>query len=105
MDDIISKVNELFPDDFTDQDRVLLESLYHSFATEPDPKLVNMAKNNDAQMFEKTLFKDIFEEKIMEKYMSDQHAYEKLFSKEDDKYFNLVYTLVAKNLYKVLRAD
>jgi len=37
--------------------------------------------------------------------MSDQHAYEKLFSKEDDKYFNLVYTLVAKNLYKVLRAD
>lgn len=105
LDDIISKVNELFPDDFTDQDRVLLESLYHSFATEPDPKLVNMAKNNDAQMFEKNLFKDIFEEKIMEKYMSDQHAYEKLFSKEDDKYFNLVYTLVAKNLYKVLRAD
>ncbi|RGI29679.1 type I restriction endonuclease subunit R [Melissococcus sp. OM08-11BH] len=104
LDDIISKVNELFPDDFTDQDRVLLESLYHSFAIEPDPKLVNMAKNNDAQMFEKTLFKNIFEEKIMEKYKSDQHAYEKLLSKED-KYFNLVYTLVAKNLYKVLRAD
>ncbi|WNF89780.1 type I restriction endonuclease subunit R [Vagococcus fluvialis] len=105
LDDIISKVNELFPDDFTETDKVLLEELYHSFMNEPDQKLVNMAKNNDAQMFEKTLFKDIFQDRIMEKYMSDQSAYEKLFSKDDDQYFNLVYTLVAKNLYKVLRGD
>lgn len=105
LDDIISKVNELFPDDFTDSDRVLLEDLYHTFMNEPNQKLVNMAKNNDAQMFEKTLFKDVFQNRIMEKYMSNQSAYEKLFSKEDDKYFNLVYTLIAKNLYKVLRAD
>ncbi|MEG0733231.1 MAG: type I restriction endonuclease [Vagococcus sp.] len=103
LDDIIFKVNELFPGDFIDNDRVLLEELYHSFMNEPDQKLVNMAKNNDAQMFEKTLFKDVFQDRIMEKYLSDQSAYEKLFSKEDDKYFNLVYTLIAKNLYKMLR--
>lgn len=105
LDEIISKVNELFPDEFTDTDKVLLEELYQSFMNEPDQKLLNMAKNNDAQMFEKTLFKDIFQNRIMEKYMSDQSAYEKLFSKEDDKYFNMVYTLVAKNLYKVLRGS
>ncbi|GED49779.1 restriction endonuclease subunit R [Carnobacterium maltaromaticum] len=103
LDDIIFKVNELFPNDFTDSDRVLLEELYLFFMNEPDQKVVSMAKNNDAQMFEKTLFKDVFENRIMEKYRSNQSAYEKLFSKEDDKYFNLVYTLVAKSLYKVLR--
>ncbi|MEK4151889.1 type I restriction endonuclease subunit R [Carnobacterium sp. FSL E2-0243] len=102
LKDIIFKVNERFLNDFTEKDKVLLEELYRSFVDEPDKKLINMAKNNDAQMFEKTLFKDIFEAKVMNEYQKGQQAYEKLFSK-DDSYFKLVYTLIAKDLYKMLR--
>ncbi|MBP1040984.1 type I restriction endonuclease subunit R [Vagococcus sp. BWB3-3] len=104
LEDIIFKVNERFPNNFTDKDKVLLEEIYRSFIDNPDNKLVNMAKNNDAQMFEKTLFKDIFEAKVMDEYQRGQQAYEKLFSK-DDSYFKLVYTLIAKDLYKTLRGN
>lgn len=103
LEEIIFKVNERFPNNFTDKDKVLLEEIYRSFVDDPDKKLINMAKNNDAQMFEKTLFKDIFEAKVMDEYQRGQQAYEKLFSK-DDSYFKLVYTLIAKDLYKMLRS-
>lgn len=62
-----------------------------------------MAKNNDAQMFEKSLFPDVFKDRVMEQYEKNSTAFEKMFD-QDDKYFNLVYSLVARDLYKVLRS-
>lgn len=62
-----------------------------------------MAKTNDAEMFEKSLFPEFFQDKIMDEYTNNQQAYEKLVS-SDDKYYKFVYTLVAKDLYKTLRS-
>lgn len=103
LEEIIHRVNERFPDDFNDKDRVLLESLYRSFVENPDQKLVTMAKTNDAEMFEKSLFPEFFQDKIMDEYTNNQQSYEKLFG-SDDKYYKFVYTLVAKYLYKTLRS-
>lgn len=103
LEEIIHRINERFPDDFGDGDRVLVEVLYRSFADNPDSKVVSMAKNNDAQMFEKSLFPDVFKDRVMEQYEKNSTAFEKMFD-QDDKYFNLVYSLVARDLYKVLRS-
>ena len=103
LEEIIHRINERFPDDFGDGDRVLVEVLYRSFADNPDLKVVSMAKNNDAQMFEKSLFPDVFKDRVMEQYERNSAAFEKMFA-QDDKYFNLVYSLVARDLYKVLRS-
>lgn len=103
LEEIIHRINERFPDDFGDGDRVLVEVLYRSFADNPDLKVVSMAKNNDAQMFEKSLFPDVFKDKVMDQYEKNSTAFEKMFA-QDDKYYNLVYSLVAKDLYKLLRS-
>ncbi|BDQ52940.1 hypothetical protein EfsSVR2330_04510 [Enterococcus faecalis] len=102
LEEIIHKINERFPNDFDEGDRVLVEILYRSFADNPDLKVVSMAKNNDAQMFEKSLFPDVFKDKVMEQYEKNNAAFEKMFG-HDDRYFDLVYTLVARDLYKLLR--
>lgn len=104
LEEIIYRVNERFPDDFTAGDRVLIESLYKSFKRESNPKVVNMAKNNSSKMFEKNLFKDIFQDKVMEEYTQNQTAFEKLVG-SNEKYYNVVYSLIAKDLYKWFRSQ
>lgn len=103
LDEIIHRVNERFPDDFTEKDKVLLEALYRSFENNPDRKIVSMAKNNSQEMFVDSLFKDVFQDKVMAEYDQNQQAFEKLVG-ADDAYYKLVYTLLAKDLYKSFRS-
>lgn len=104
LQEIIHRVNERFPDDFTEGDKVILETLYKSFRDEPDPKIVNMAKNNSAEMFEQNLFKDIFQDKVMEEYAQNQASFGKLVG-ADENYYNIVYSLLARDLYKWFRSQ
>ncbi|WP_066301022.1 type I restriction endonuclease subunit R [Bacillus sp. FJAT-29937] len=104
LEEIIYRINERFPDDFTEGDKVLIETLYKSFKRELDLKVVNMAKNNSSEMFENNLFKDIFQDKVMEEYAQNQNAFEKLVG-SDENYYNVVYSLLAKDLYKWFRAQ
>ena len=103
LDEIIHRVNERFPDDFTEKDKVLLEALYRSFENNPDMKVVSMAKTNTQEMFVENLFKDVFQDKVMAEYDQNQQAFEKLVG-ADDAYYKLVYTLLAKDLYKSYRS-
>ena len=103
LDEIIHRMNERFPDDFTEKDKVLLEALYRSFENNPDMKVVSMAKTNSQEMFVENLFKDVFQDKVMAEYDQNQQAFEKLVG-ADDAYYKLVYTLLAKDLYKSYRS-
>ena len=103
LDEIIHRMNERFPDDFTEKDKVLLEALYKSFENNPDMKVVSMAKTNTQEMFVENLFKDVFQDKVMAEYDQNQQAFEKLVG-ADDAYYKLVYTLLAKDLYKSYRS-
>lgn len=103
LDEIIHRINERFPDDFTEKDKVLLEALYRSFENNPDMKVVSMAKTNSQEMFVDNLFKDVFQDKVMAEYNQNQQAFEKLVG-ADDAYYKLVYTLLAKDLYKSYRS-
>lgn len=104
LEEIIHRVNERFPDDFSEGDKVLIEILYKSFKNEPDLKVVNMAKSNSSEMFENNLFKDIFQDKVLEKYTENETAFGKLVG-ADEGYYNTVYSLLAKDLYKWFRAQ
>ncbi|WP_214779901.1 DEAD/DEAH box helicase family protein [Exiguobacterium sp. s22] len=104
LEEIIYRINERFPNDFTEGDKVLIEILYKSFKREIDLKVVNMAKNNSSEMFENNLFKDIFQDKVMEEYAQNQNAFEKLVG-SDENYYNVVYSLLAKDLYKWFRTQ
>ena len=103
LDEIIHQINDRFPDDFTASDKVIIETLYKAFAENPDPKLIHMAKNNDVNIFEKSLFRDTFTNKIIDEYASNQQAFEKLLN-SDKAYFEIVYSTLAKELYNSLKS-
>lgn len=104
LEEIIYRINERFPDDFSPGDKVLIETLYKSFKQDLDPKVVNMAKNNSSEMFKNNLFKDVFQDKVMDEYAQNQTAFEKLVG-ADESYYNVVYSLLAKDLYKWFRSQ
>ncbi|WP_156857930.1 type I restriction endonuclease subunit R [Oceanobacillus sp. AG] len=104
LDVIIERINERFPDDFTPQDRVIVETLYKSFTEERDAKIVNMAKNNSREMFENSLFKDVFLDRVMDEYTKNSEAFQRLIG-ADDSYFKTVYAFIAADVYKTLRSE
>lgn len=104
LDEIITRVNERFPEDFTEGDRVLLETMHNTLKRNTSARMVNMAHNNSEEMFEKNLFKESFQDTLLEKYSQGEQAYGKMFGSDQD-YFNTVYSLIAKNLYKWLRSQ
>lgn len=77
--------------------------LYNSFDNNLEMKIVSMAKNNSQEMFVDSLFKDVFQDKVMAEYDQNQQAFEKLVG-ADEAYYKLVYTLLAKDLYKSFRS-
>ena len=104
LEEIIQRINERFPESFTEGDRVLLETMHRTLRKSADAKLVNMARNNSVEMFENNLFKEEFQDFIIEQYTENQSAYGKLFD-ADQAYYNTVYSFVAKDFYKWLRGQ
>lgn len=104
LEEIIHRINERFPDDFSPQDRVIVETLHKAFTQEVDAKIVNMAKNNSQEMFENSLFKDVFLDRVMDEYTKNSEAYQRLIG-SDDSYFKTVYAFIAADVYKTLRSE
>nr|WP_096271310.1 type I restriction endonuclease [Paucisalibacillus globulus] len=104
LEEIIYRINERFPDDFSPQDRVIVETLHKAFTQEVDAKIVNMAKNNSQEMFENSLFKDVFLDRVMDEYTKNSEAYQRLIG-SDDSYFKTVYAFIAADVYKTLRSE
>src|SRR5699024_9800863 len=71
---IIEKINERFPDDFTQGDKVLVKNMRETLMNNTDAKLVNMAKNNSEEMFANSLFQQQFQNFLMEQYNQGEAA-------------------------------
>ncbi|MFU0789737.1 type I restriction endonuclease subunit R [Virgibacillus proomii] len=104
LEEIIHRINKRFPDNFSPQDRVIVETLHKAFTQEVDAKIVNMAKNNSQEMFENSLFKDVFLDRVMDEYTKNTEAYQRLIG-SDDSYFKTVYAFIAADVYKTLRSE
>ncbi|WP_040285755.1 type I restriction endonuclease subunit R [Sporosarcina koreensis] len=104
LEEIIHRINERFPNDFSPQDRVIVETLHKAFTEVKDAKIVNMAKNNSQEMFENSLFKDVFLDRVMDEYTKNTEAYQRLIG-ADDSYFKTVYAFIAADVYKTLRSE
>src|SRR5699024_4502814 len=104
LEEIIQDVNERFPDDFSEGDRVLIETMHNHLKRNVNARMINMAKNNSEEMFEKNLFKEPFQDTLLEQYTQGEQAYGKMFD-ADQNYFNTVYSFLAKDFYKWLRSQ
>ena len=100
LENIIRKINERFEGKFTEGDRVIVETIYNK-CLKDNAKLKKQAKNNDSEVFEKTIFPKVFDKVAQECYMEQMKAFSKLF--EDKEFYISVMKSIAKEAYKDLR--
>ena len=104
LQNIIDKVNERFYDDFTEADRVVIKSIYDMFMNDTAvKKFKKYAKDNNPEMFIKSLFPEKFKDIVTQCFIDNNDAFTKLFN--DQEFYNKVQDVMAQELYKVLRKD
>lgn len=104
LQNIIQKVNDRFDGEFTDGDKVIIESIYQMFMNDKEvKKFKRYARDNNAEMFVKSLFPKKFKEIATQCWLSNSDAFNKLFS--DNVFYQKVMESMAKELYKMLRMD
>lgn len=104
LQSIIDKVNDRFNGNFTEADRVIIEGIYQMFMSDNDvKKFKKYAKDNNPEMFVKSLFPDKFKEIVTRCYIDNNDSFQKLFN--DKEFYDKVMDEMAKELYKSLRKD
>ncbi len=104
LQNIIDKVNERFDGDFSDGDRVIIESIYQMFMSDKEvKKFKRYAHDTTPEMFVTSLFPDKFKEIATQCYLENADSYKKLFS--DTEFYQKVMEAMARELYKSLRKD
>ena len=101
LDEIIARINEEFFGDFTDADRVMVDTLYTKMRK--DAKVKKAAKSNDRQVYERSIFPSIFDTTAQQAYMENTEAYEQLFL-DADKY-RIIQQALAERLYQELHGE
>lgn len=100
LEEIINKINHKYEGIFTEGDRVIVETMY-SKCIKGNKKLEQYAKNNDAELFEHSIFPEIFKQIAQECYMEQMTAFKKLF--ENKEFYMAVMDALGKQAYKGLR--
>lgn len=104
LQNIIDKVNERFDGPFTDADKVIIESIFQMFMQDDEiKKYKRYARDNNPEMFIRSLFPEKFKEIATQCWLSNSDAFTKLFS--DPEFYQKVMETMAKELYKTLRKD
>lgn len=101
LDEILNKINERVKGIFNEGDRVIVRTIYQK-AVKDNKRLKKYAKSNDSEVFEQSIFPDVFKKVAQECYMESMEAFTKLF--EDKTFYNSVMEEIAKEVYKDLRS-
>lgn len=100
LEEILNKINERVQGIFTEGDKVIVRTIYDR-TVKNDKSLKRYAKNNDAEVFEQSIFPDVFKKVAQECYSEQIGAFTKLF--EDKQFYDSVMEEIAKEVYKDLR--
>lgn len=104
LQNIIDKVNERHNGKFTDSDRVLIDGIYQMFMNDKDVvKYKKYARDNNPEMFVKSLFPEKFKEIVTRAFMENNDTFDRLFN--DPEFYKTVMEVMAKEVYKSLRKD
>lgn len=102
LENIIDKINLMFQGQFTEADRVIVETIFDKLK-EQGKQLKRQAKNNDEQMFENNIFPQVFDKVAQSCYMEQMDAFAKLF--ENDQFYKHVMSEIGKAMYFNLRNE
>ena len=102
LESIIEKINDRFAGNFTESDKVIVSGIFNMFMKDKDvEKYRKYAKDNNQEMFEKSLFPDKFKDLVTQCYMDNMETFQKIF--EDPDFYAKVMAAMGSELYKALR--
>lgn len=96
LDNIIDKINIMYAGNFTEADRVIIETIYDKFKAK-SKSLKKQAKNSDVNMFANNIFPEIFSKIAQQCYVEQMDAFSKLF--EDPSFYKRVMEEMGKAMY------
>ena len=100
LDNIIEKINVMYQGNFSEADRVIVETIYDAMQKEKT-KLSKQVKNSDVNMFAKNIFPKIFDKIAQDCYTQQMDSFAKLF--EEKSFYEKVMEEMAKAMYFNLR--
>ena len=100
LDEILERINEKYKGNFTDADRVMINTLHDKLVA--DKKLKDSALTSDPRIFTESIFPNAFGNVAMESYMESQESYSALF--EDQAKYNAVMSVLAGMVYREMRS-
>lgn len=96
LDNIIEKINIMYQGNFTEADRVIVETIYDAMKKE-EKKLTKQAKNSDVNMFAQNIFPKVFEKIAQDCYVQQMDAFAKLF--EEPSFYGRVMEEMGRAMY------
>ena len=100
LENIIEKINLMYQGQFTDGDRVIVETIFDRIFLE-SKKLRKHAQNSDEEMFARSIFPDEFEKIAEDCYAESMDSFAKLF--ENKEFYERVMAEMARAMYYSLR--
>lgn len=100
LDNIIEKINLMYQGNFTEADKVIVETIYEAMKKE-NRRLTRQAKNSDINMFSHNIFPKVFDKIAQECYVQQMDSFAKLF--EEQSFYNRVMEEMGKAVYFYLR--
>lgn len=101
LENIINRINDKFAGIFNDSDKVIVETIYNK-CVKGNKKLKMQARKNDEEVFNQSIFPEIFKKIAQDCYIDQMGSFSKLF--EDKSFYKLVMESIAKEAYKDLRS-
>ena len=102
LSNIIDKINIMYQGNFTEADRVIVESIYDAIQKE-GKKLSKQAKNSDVNMFSQNIFPKVFERIAQDCYVQQMDSFAKLF--EEPSFYKRVMEEMARAMYFNLKNE
>ena len=96
LDNIIDKINIMYQGNFTEADRVIVETIYDAIQKQ-GKKLTKQAKNSDVNMFAQNIFPKVFEKIAQEFYTQQMDSFAKLF--EEPSFYQRVMEEMGRAMY------
>lgn len=96
LDNIIEKINIMYAGQFSEADRVIVESIYDRMKTE-SKSLAKQAKNSDENMFTNNIFPEKFGKIARKCYSEQMEAFAKLF--KEPEFYDKVMEVMGRAMY------
>ena len=102
LGNIIDKINLMYQGNFTEADRLIVETIYDAIQKE-GKKLSKQAKNSDVNMFAQNIFPKVFEKIAQDCYVQQMDSFAKLF--EEPTFYKRVMEEMARAMYFNLKNE